>query len=765
MNSEPTTAEKISKLPWSIAGNAANTVFLQFTFFGSVFVLFLSKLNLDKTQIGFLLSLLPFSGLIALFITPFIARFGYKRIYLIFFGGRNFFAAFLLLTPWMMSHFGAQATLTFIGWVVAVFAVCRAVGVTAAFPWAQEYVPNSVRGKYSASNNLFAAISGFASVTIAGLVIDYAAGLSGFMILIGLGVLFGLISVWLFAYVPGGAPVKDYQAKGAAIRELFQTTQDKDFLFYIVGFGLVTLGITPLTSFLPLFMEEQVGISAGNVVLLQTGSLLGGLFSTYLWGWTADRYGSRPVTLSGILLRVLLPLLWMVMPRHSPISLYIALSIALLQGIADMGWAIGSARLLYVSIVPPEKRTEYLAVYYAWTGIIGGISQLVAGQIVAYSAGVSGQFLLFSLDPYTGLFALGFVLPLMGSLLLRIVRSDTAMTVEEFAGMFLRGNPFSVLSSLVSYHLAKDERAVVGVAERLGGTRSPLTVDELLELLADPRFNVRFEAVISIARTRRDPRLTEALIQILGGTELALSTVAAWALGRVGDETAIPALHEGLNSPYHSIQAHSARALGALGDRSVIPLLLERLENETDKGLQMAYASALGKLQAREAAKPLLKLLRDFENEGARLELALSLARLVGNEGRFIQLVRQSRAEVGVTTLQIITALKKKVRREFPDKPDLVKLASRCGDSLSRNELERGAELVKALIALLPLDRFEATAALILKECARNLAAFKGARLEYLLLALYILEAGWPSSESRLRLPSTQESIKSILHR
>jgi HEAT repeat protein len=197
----------------------------------------------------------------------------------------------------------------------------------------------------------------------------------------------------------------------------------------------------------------------------------------------------------------------------------------------------------------------------------------------------------------------------------------------------------------------------------------------------------------------------------------------------------------------------------------VIPLLLQRLEDETDKGLQMAYASALGKLQAREAAGPLLKLLRDFENEGARLELALSLARLVGHEGRFIQLVRQSRTEVGPAALQIMAALKQKLGREFPDKPNLVKLATQCGDALCRNEFETGAEILKTLIASMPLRRFEETATIILKDCARNLAAFKGDRPEYLLLALYILETGWQSSESRLRLRSAQESIKSIIHR
>ncbi len=49
---EPTTVDKLRGLPWSIAGDTANTVFAQWIFFGSVFILFLDKLGLNKTQIG-----------------------------------------------------------------------------------------------------------------------------------------------------------------------------------------------------------------------------------------------------------------------------------------------------------------------------------------------------------------------------------------------------------------------------------------------------------------------------------------------------------------------------------------------------------------------------------------------------------------------------------------------------------------------------------------------------------------------------------------
>ena len=103
--------EKLRGMPWSIATFVSNTFFVQFTFFGSVFPLFLAELGLSKGQMGFLFSLMPFLGLIAPFIAPWTAQFGYKRTYLTFFGIRKLFTVFLLLTPWVQSSYGFSGDL------------------------------------------------------------------------------------------------------------------------------------------------------------------------------------------------------------------------------------------------------------------------------------------------------------------------------------------------------------------------------------------------------------------------------------------------------------------------------------------------------------------------------------------------------------------------------------------------------------------------------------------------------------------------------
>jgi HEAT repeat protein len=311
--------------------------------------------------------------------------------------------------------------------------------------------------------------------------------------------------------------------------------------------------------------------------------------------------------------------------------------------------------------------------------------------------------------------------------------------------MFLRGNPFLALESLVRYHRARDERQTVAMTERLGATRSPLTVEELLEALHDPRFFVRFEAIVSMSRRSPDPQLTEALIETLEGNEPALSTLAAWALGRIGDERALEALRSGLNARYRSVQAHCARSLGNLGDQTVLPILLERLEAEEDVGVQLALAAALGQLGAVDAIDLLLCLLREAHSDDERREYTLALARLSGEEHPFIQLQRRVDSEPGTALSQAVTTLKGRLARSPESDPEIEGWLDVAADLLAHEDLRQGLGQLTGTLKMLPANRLIGPCGSVLQECIARLEEFGTDRMEYVLLALHALECWVPT--------------------
>jgi HEAT repeat protein len=339
------------------------------------------------------------------------------------------------------------------------------------------------------------------------------------------------------------------------------------------------------------------------------------------------------------------------------------------------------------------------------------------------------------------------VLPLLSILLFRGVRADSGVSTLQFAGMFVRGNPLFALGSLVRYRRARDERAAIEGTERLGSTRSPLTVEELVEALHDPRFPVRFEAVVAIARHGADPQLTDALIAVLEGNEPSLSTMAAWALGRLDDERALAALRRGLQARYRSVQAHCARALGALGDRAMAPVMLERLSTEQDVGLQMAFASALGKLGAADAVDRLLGLLRHSSTHDARMEFALALARLAGEEHRFVQLLRRAESEPGTTFSQEATALRARLVKSQPGAEDAMQALDAAAKALAREDLEGGLPLLATALRQVAGDDMVGPCRAVVQECADQMERLGAERIEYAVLGLHAVGCGAPDDE------------------
>ncbi|MEN8243102.1 MAG: MFS transporter [Chloroflexota bacterium] len=732
---EVTNVEKMSGLPWAVVMSTSNSIFAYLTLFGSVMVLFLNQLQFSKTQIGLTLGVLHFTGVLAVFVVQFVSRLGFKRAFQIFMSARAAVIIFLLFTPFIWDHYGQQVVFSYVIIIVGLFAVFRTMAITGWMPWAREYIPDAVRGKFTAISNIFTSFSGFLTVLVAGWVIGESGELQNFMYLFAASVFFAAVTVTASRRVPGGVPLP--REEKSHLKKVLTTLKDNSFLLFLLGTGLITLGTEPMNAFIPLFLSEEVGLSAGNTIYIQAAAMLGGILTSYLWGWAADRYGSKPVMIWGVIFRAIVPLLWFVIPREAAYSLLLALVISFLSGVASIGFAIGSSRMLFVNIVPGAKSGDYMALFTTWGGLTWAISQVTGGWILDAGKGVSGQLWIFSVDSYVILFLLALIVPLGSAWLMNRIKVKSEVSTGKLAAMFLHGNPLMAFNSMIRFQRAKDERSKVSMTEKLGKSRSPLTVEELLEALADPRFNVRFEAIISIARTDPDPRLTRALCTLLERGEPALSVVAAWALGRIGDLEALTTLREGLGAPYRSIQAHSARSLGTLLDAEMKPELLRRLTEEQDPGLKIAFSSALGNLGAVEAVPEILTLLAETEDQFLRLEVALTLARLVGEESKFVRLLRSARQDAGTAASQILIEISRKLAGSQSEELNTNWEASI--DAFAQNDLELGATHLAEGVPLLNLEGLDPAAQQVLTASAEYLTVGGDQRIDFLVLLLHTL--------------------------
>ena len=738
MTDELTNIEKKRGLPWICYSEAMSVIFCNLTVFGSIFILFLNELGLDKTKIGFLLSLFPFCGVLALFVAPAIARRGFKRTFITFFGIRKGIIAFLLLTPWIVSKFGISVAFKWVTCIIFIFAICRAIAETAVYPWYQEIIPDSIRGKFGSVVNILATITGMASLGLAGHIIGKGSGLGRFMIVIAIGVVAGIIGVVCSFFIPGGAPIKEGEKKSDWLRKIRRLFQDKNYLLFLAGLGLVTVAIAGIVPFIPLFMKEQVGLSPRNIILLGVWGTLGNVLSNFLWGWSADRYGSKPVMQTGLWLVLFLPVAWLLIPRHSALSYPVAVIISFLFGLSIVGWTKGWGRYFYVTAVPKEKKTEYMAIFYAWLGIVGGGSILLFGRLIDIFKGIQGKIFMFTIDAYTPLFTISFLLVAIALMVLNQIRPDGALPFRKFVRLFLQGNSFTALGTTLKYRLANGEPARILTTEQMGTVKHPLNLQELMESLSDPSYNVRYEAIISSARMQPDTILVNKLLQIVAEKETELSTVAIWALGKINDKSAIPPLRKILLSGNPLFQASSARALANLDDYQSVPVLLERLQSEGEDCFRIAYASALGILKEKEAIEGLLNFIRETENETIRSEIALSIARIVGNERYYIRLWRKTQDDINTSFSEAVLQLKKML---FSRKDKFAIFAKDCADKFAQGDLKQGCIELQKIIQVVNNEISDEVLQKILGECNKCFAIWNETRTEYILLSLHAMNS------------------------
>lgn len=379
-------AVKLRGLRWLVTQNSLIAVFAYLTVFGSVFLLYLNELGLPKAQIGLLLSLLPFSGLLALGSAAVTTRLGRKRVFLVCWAARKVTVAGLLLLPWVLGRFGHGTGLAYLIGIIGLFAILRALAEAAWYPWIQEVVPDRLRGRFGGISSVLTTAGACIALGLAGQVLKGGHGLERFQILIACGCVAGLLGVAAVLPVPGGAPQPLASPTGEHFTNMRRALADRNFGHYLAGVGFLTVGTLLYLSFLPLFLKQALGLKSEVVVTLETLVMIGGALSALGWGAAADRVGSRPVLMSSLALTLLIPVGWILLPRTATHLVAWCGLLYFMHGVAISGTSLGAGRLLFNDVVPPEENTAYTAVYYAWIGLVGGATPLLAGVLLQATA-------------------------------------------------------------------------------------------------------------------------------------------------------------------------------------------------------------------------------------------------------------------------------------------------------------------------------------------------------------------------------------------
>ena len=711
--------------------------------FGPVLVLFLDALKLDKAHIGFLLALPLFFQLLSVFVVPLVERIGYKRSCIIFFGMRAGILFGLLYTPIVTANHGPEGAFIWVTFIMLIFSISLVTGLTASGPWSQEILPTNIRSKIIALNTFLCSIMVLGSTWFAGFWIERSKGLSGFMFLIAAGATIGLFSASMHNLFPGGGKIKRPGRNKEHYLNMLRAFKDKDFVGLLFGIAIFIFIVQGVASFIPLYMKDIIGIDSGRVIYLTLWTTAGTILAVYFWGWAADRFGGKPVFVTGVMFHIMMPFLWYIIPRNEGrLSFIIAVIVSFIGGLVCVAYLIGIDRYLFLTIFPPDKKTSYHSVWFGWTGFFAGLGPLAVGFALRYFNWLDTSehvFLHVRINSFLPVFAVHALLPIAAIYVISKIKGDSTTTTKQFVGQLFESVPFGLfgsLSTIMRYRWAGEEQERIETTRGLGRLDSPFNADELIEAVNDPSFDVRYEAIVAMASRKPTPRTVSALIGVLNGIDIELSATASWALGQIGDKEAIPALRKQLDAPYKISRARSARALAALGDKEISGKLLEQLRNETDSALKTAYASALGALKYIPAIEDIMKLLSEAQSETFRRELALAAAKIIGSERTYIKLYRSAQSDWSTTISGAMLKLKKPMKK-LNLSEDLLELVTLCADCFAAEKPSLSDELLWPIFEAIQKDYLDKNFRPIFAELSKRLEQFGTSRREYILLAIH----------------------------
>lgn len=613
---------------------AAQRIFYLFNLFnvcsfqclsGNLITLYGLRVGLGSVMIGLLLACIPLAQFMPIAGRIFVNRFGNVRSMGVFWIARYVLAAPLLAVS-LFAGAGqtrAAVVLLFIG--VLGFNLARGLGMTGMQPVIGHLTTPEDRGLFMSRMQLV--IHGVIVVTglLMGLILDRESPLVVFTIILAVGVVTGVISIFYVFRLP--EPPREPRAApflpaaSAALRD----ATVRRFLILVLA---VFAGSFMVTPFFILFLRQVYGMGDDAIMLITVVGSFGAIVMALLSGLMTDRIGAQPLlVLSACLMgAVMLPLV-VAPPLPAPAAWAYGAAAFFLFLLGTSGMQSAST-VYFLSICKAEERLNLGVLYMTATGLGGVLGSLAGGallDLLGRALGETGSFRAF-FAVLTVLFAL-IAVGMNGLQRLGAYRARDVLSIM-FSIRDLRA--LGLLNRLQRVRSPFEEQQLI---QELGSSRSRVTARDLMRKLSSPRFAVRAEALTALSTVETREDLAPALIAELRDHDFTTAYLAAELAGQKGITEAIPALRESLGSADFFLAGKAMVALARLGDRSSLPRI-ERLLADTDNPRLIIHAATALELFDSPTSIPVLmaKLDRRF-SPYVRDELILAIAAILGAAG------------------------------------------------------------------------------------------------------------------------------------
>lgn len=310
---------------------------------------------------------------------------------------------------------------------------CASVSYVSWLSWISELVPETIRGKFFGTRNMFIGIAGIIALVLFGKGLDTLQGRLwgtlplGFGLIFVSAVFFGMVSLFFLRRMSDPAPALSEEVQEIAVQRLpLSPLRELNFRRFIIFAFSWNFAVYFCSPFFTLYFLRDLHFSYGFVAALGMASAFADLIGMRVWGMLSDRVKNKAVMQLTSWVAIFLPLAWVTVSKESfilPIVLHIV------GGGFWAGMTLCTNNLL-LKISPRNNCAVYFSIYNIMAGLGAAISPIVAGYLLHHVSGMTFQVYSITLVPLQGIFIISMLLRFISFRLFKYVDEPDAVPVK-----------------------------------------------------------------------------------------------------------------------------------------------------------------------------------------------------------------------------------------------------------------------------------------------------------------------------------------------
>ncbi|MDR1250976.1 MAG: MFS transporter [Treponema sp.] len=615
---------------------------------GSIIILFALRLEANATYIG-LISAMTYVSFFFLPLGKILSRrFSIIGIFSFTWTWRAICMILAVAAP-IAEHSGRRDTallLTLAG--VFAFHFFRGIGMVGNNPVLSELAMGPDRGSYLTQIQIVnSAVTMFGSFLIA-MVLGREPPIYLYSILLGLGVIFGVISGNLIKKVPE-PPSEENEEKIHFIAFFRDAFSQSGLRLFMLIFFLVAMVSGVTRAFVVVYAREVFGHNDGMVSLYTVfgglGYLMIGLFIKFL----VDRIGAKPIFIVCVIIGLVSMLPTVFFPRTAVDNITTTiLFLSFLFFMLNFGFlgSEGIAQTYFMGLIPKEKMLDLGILYFLIFGVAGAGGAFFAGLLLDLLAGAGiSAFVSFKI-----LFGVQIALTVIALILQKKLTPLDSLPLKGALEVIFSFKDLKAISLLDKLNKTQDSRQEELLLGALHDTPSQLAIKGLLERARSPRLVTRLESIRALETLKTlNEDAEKALINDIINNPFTTAYISARILGNHRCFSAIPILRELASSTDYMLAGEAIIAMAKLRDEAFRPQIEQIILKTANPRLKIMGVEALGIYRSSNSLSVLLDILRVADPPPyLRDEVALAMSEILDTQDQFYSILVRYVAEPGM---------------------------------------------------------------------------------------------------------------------